>query len=154
MNGMRHDQHPSLSGTTAHVSTDGPEHQWNDQPKIDQLKKLSNGTRAKDDLQTPNGVPVNDGPDDEAKPLEDAPARVDDSHHGCHHCHSRVDKVKEYVFVENKPKEVVVEGRSREDLIVRSIRPVPVTVLRKPYIAKPDSKLRSPGKSSGHAKHL
>ena len=129
--------------------------QWNGQPLTDHLNKLSNGTVADNDVKLSNGVPPTDGSRDEDRP-DGSPAKAnhdasvrDDTSGGCRHCQhcQHGDKGKEHAFAESRPREITVEGRSREDLVVRSIRPVPITIKRKPFIARCDSRLRHAGRS-------
>ncbi|KAJ4290274.1 hypothetical protein N0V90_010489 [Kalmusia sp. IMI 367209] len=131
--------------------------QWNRKfQDTDQISKSHRGVLAydgrKDNDKLSNGIPTTDGHNDEdAKPPNDPSAITANdephSHHLCHHCHHGNEKDKEVsISVESRPKElVVVDTRSREDIVVRSIRPVPITLQRKPFIARPDSKLRHAG---------
>lgn len=60
--------------------------------------------------------------------------------------HRVSDKVKGCTHTDYHPREILVETRARDDHHpIRSIRAVPVTYLRKPFIAKPDCKLYHPG---------
>ncbi|KAL1606258.1 hypothetical protein SLS60_003660 [Paraconiothyrium brasiliense] len=140
MNQAQTDHQHSRSDQTGDRETD--RHQ-----EADQLNKLSNGhPRDHATLTLSNGVPANDGSDEKTKPPSDTIANADsDSHHDCQHCHHVGDKVKEYIWIDSKPKEVSTETRPREDVIIRSIRPAPITIKRKPFLAKPDSKLRNAG---------
>lgn len=91
-------------------------------------------------------MPASDGSNDETKLLSDPPiSSNDDSRHGCPHCHHVADKAKEYMWIETRPKETLTEIRPKEDVLIRSIRPVPITIKRKPFVANPDSKLRNAG---------
>ena len=128
--------------------------QWNDQPITDQLNKLSNGSAEDDNSKLSNGVPAIDGSRDEGKHPDDYSSKAnhdttasDDSPKGCRHCQhcQHGGQAKEHASIENKQREITAEGRSREDSVVRSIRPVPITIKRKPFIARSDSKLRHPG---------
>jgi hypothetical protein len=113
--------------------------------ETDQSNKLSNGHFSDDEINIFNGVPANDGSNEETKPLNDPPINADDSCHNCQHCHHVADKTKEHMWIESRSKEISTETRPKEDVLIRSIRPVPITIKRKPFIAKPDSKLRNAG---------
>ncbi|KAF2438424.1 Caleosin-domain-containing protein [Karstenula rhodostoma CBS 690.94] len=121
--------------------------QWDHQhQETDQRNQLSNGRSAEDETSLSNGVPANDGSNEETRPVNNPPiVAKDGSQHDCTHCHHVGDKVKEYIWVESRPKEILTETRSKEDVLIRSIRPAPITIKRKPFIAKPDSKLRNAG---------
>jgi hypothetical protein len=120
--------------------------QWNHEHQdTDQPKKLSNGHFTDDDVNLFNGVPANDGSNEETKPLVDPPINAVDLRHDCPHCHYGADKSRDYMWIEGRPTESSTETRSKEDVLIRSIRPVPITIQRKPFIAKPDSKLRNAG---------
>ncbi|KAL5392110.1 hypothetical protein PMIN03_007276 [Paraphaeosphaeria minitans] len=121
--------------------------QWDhEHQETDKLDKLFNGHSAGEHVSLTNGVAGNDGSNEETKPSNNIPIIAnDDSRHDCEQCHHVGDKAREYLWIESRPKEIVTETRPREDVLIRSIRPVPITIKRKPFVAHPDSKLRNAG---------
>ncbi|KAK7192079.1 caleosin domain containing protein [Paraphaeosphaeria sporulosa] len=121
--------------------------QWDHQhQETDQLNRLLKEHSAKDNMNLTNGLPANDGSNDETKPSNDVSRTAnEDSRHDCEHCHHGGHKAKDCMWIESRPKELLTETRSREDVLIRSIRPVPITIKRKPFVARPDSNLRNAG---------
>lgn len=138
-----------LSGTTADPQIHH-QNQESDQNNRHSMayppNKLTNGSSAENNLESANGVPAIDGSRDEAKTSNDPPAKTsDECRYDCHHCRRLGNKVKDAAG--DNTKETTIESRMRDDFIVRSIRPVPVTVERKPYLPKHGSRLRHPGRT-------
>lgn len=116
---------------------------WTHQHKgPNHLNRLSDGNPVQHAVNCSDDIFTHDGTNDEIKLSNDSPTAADkDSHQGCHHCH----------HTDDQPRDALVEAKVREHVAVRSVRTVPVTIERKPFIARPDSKLRHAGNDASCA---